>query len=132
MVIIRLLNNLRSLNLFVKPGTQNSDDIQLIRDQILSTRLYIVLLTTSILVIALFTVLRPISVTETVSKPSLSTYLRLEAAYESTLSCLCSQPTVQYTHFFSLEAVFHEVNVYKRLGYNLAPFCDLPRCVQVV
>ena len=140
MMTIQLLEKLRRLNLFVKPGTQNSDDIQLVRDQILTTRLYIVLFTAAILVITLFTVLRPISVTETVSKPSLDTYLKLEAAHESTLSCLCSQPTVQYTHFFLLEAVFHEVNVRKRLtrfarchhASDLAPFPNFSRCVQVI
>ena len=105
-----LLDKLRKLNLFVKPGTQNSTDAQLVDDQILTTRLYIIHLLAAIVVITLFTMLRPYSVTETVSKPSLDTYLKLEAAYESSLFCQCRQSTVQYSHFFSLEAVYHEVS----------------------
>ena len=104
------LEKVRKLNLFVTPETRNSMDIELIHDQILSTRIYIVLLTTIVIVIALFTVLRPIPIAETVAKPSLDTYLKLENTHASSLSCLCRQPTVSYASFFSIEPVFHQVS----------------------
>ena len=106
---MRPIEKLRKLNLFVTPETRNSNDTELIHDQILSTRIYIVLLTTIIIVIALFTVLRPIPIAETIATPSLDTYLKLEATHATSLSCLCRQPTVTYANFFSIEPIFHQV-----------------------
>ena len=110
---MRVLQRLLKLNLFVNARTQNSADAGAIHDQILSTRVYIVLLTTAILTITLFTVLKPITVSETVLKPSLDTYLQLEAADFDSFSCLCRQSVVRYATFFSLEPVFHEVSFFK-------------------
>jgi hypothetical protein len=104
-----LIRKLLNLNLFVNPTTRNSDDIEVIHDQVLSTRVYIVLLTVIILIITLFTILRPVLVTETVLKPSLEVYLQLEIAHASTLSCICRQSTVQYARFFSMKPVYHQV-----------------------
>ena len=104
-----ILRRLLKLNLFVDRRTLDSADNEAIHDQILSTRLYIVLLTATILITTLFTVLRPITVTETVSKPSLDTYLQLETAHFDSLSCLCHQSVTRYDVFLSLEATFHEV-----------------------
>ena len=105
-----LLDKLRNLNLFVRHGTQDSNDTQLVNDQVFATRLYLILLLTAIVVIILFNMLRPILVTETGSNPSFDTYLKLEAAHERSLFCQCRQPTVQYIRFFSLKAVYHEVS----------------------
>lgn len=100
---------LLKLNLFMNARTQNAADAEVTRYQILSTRIYLVLLTAAILITTLFTVLRPITVTETVLEPSLDTYVQLETAHSSSLSCLCRQSVVRYDVFVTLEAIFHEV-----------------------
>ena len=110
------VQRLLKFNLFVNSRTQNSADTEAIRDQILSTRVYLILLTTSILTTTLFTVLRPITVSETVLKPSLDKYLQLEAVYSDALYCLCRQSLVKHATFFSLEPVFHEVSFFSNSG----------------
>ena len=122
-----LLEKLRKLNLFVSPGTQNSENVELIHDQILSTRVYVFLLIALILTITLFTVVRPVPITETVLKPSLDAYLKLEAAQVSGLSCLCRQPTVKYGNFFSIEPIYHEVGWFptQSLPLQMCPGAEL-------
>ena len=106
----RLLAPLLKLNLYVDSRTRNSTDVQVIHDQIVSTRVYIVLVTKILLIITLFTALRPVMITEVVLKPSLDTYLQLEAAHASRLSCLCRQSTVKYASFFTIKPVYHDVS----------------------
>ena len=104
-----VLRKLRTLNLFMEPRSQASDDIEVVHNQILSTRVYIVFMITTLFTLTLFTVLRPVSISATESNPSIQTYYQLEAAYSRTLACQCRRPTVQYKEFFSIEPVFHEV-----------------------
>ena len=100
---------LRELNTFKDPYTQGAENNQAIRHQILSTRVYIILLSLSLLFITLFTALRPVTIFTTVAEPSLDAYLQLEAIHSSTLSCLCYQSAVTYSSFFSIEPVYHQV-----------------------
>ena len=108
---MRALQKLVALNLFVDPSHEDPDNSDVVHEQILTTRVYIFLLTTTVLIISLFTMLRPISAFETVSKPTLDTYLRLETMHSSTLACLCRQPVVTYASFFSIEPVYHAVSI---------------------
>ena len=104
-----ILSKLRTLNLFMEPRSQDSEDIAMIHNQILSTRVYIILMITTVSTLILFTVVRPVTISVTESHPSIDTYYQLEAAYPSTLSCQCYQPIVKYKEFYSIEPVFHEV-----------------------
>lgn len=107
---MRLLAPLLKLNLYVDSRTRNSTDMKVIHDQILSTRIYIVLVATILLIITLFAALRPVMITEIVSKPSLDTYLQLEAIHTTRLSCVCRQSTVKYANFFTIKPIYHEVS----------------------
>ena len=108
---MRALKKLLSLNLFVDSSHQDPDDSAVVHEQILTTRIYIVLLTATVLIITLFTMLRPVTVFETVSKPTLDTYVQLETVHFSTLACICRHPVVTYASFFSIEPVYHAVSI---------------------
>lgn len=100
---------LRRLNLFVDAKTKDEQDGPLVRDQILSTRIYLILLIVSILILALITVLTDVVVQVKVNKPSLDTYKYLEGKYSATLTCPCGYLTVPYSNFLSMEVVYHQV-----------------------
>lgn len=101
-----LLQKLIKLNLFIDPQNQ-----QLVHEQILSTRLYLVLLSITLLFLTLFNALTPISTHIIVLKPPLETYLRLESKHSNTLSCPCQQSAISYSTFFSIQPVFHTVRL---------------------
>lgn len=109
--MVYIIQKLLRFNLFATPSRQESEDVQIIHDQILSTRVYVLLLTTALLVISAFTILTPVYVFTTVPQPSLSTYLALEDKYAGKLSCLCQHLAVTFSSFFSIEPAYHEVNI---------------------
>ncbi len=112
MTIVRhALLKLRQFNLFVDAKTKNEQDGQMLRDQILSTRIYLVFLIISVLILALFTLFTEVIVRVTVNNPSFNTYKHLEAAFPDTLSCLCDQVAIPYSSFISIETTYHQVSV---------------------
>ena len=103
---------LRQLNLFVDAKTKNERNGQVLHDQILSTRLYLVCLTISILTLMLFTVFTEMNVRITVNNPSFNTYKHLEAVFLDTLSCPCNEISVPYFNFVSIKTTYHQVSIF--------------------
>lgn len=110
-IVKDVLLKLRRLNLFVDAKTRNQHDRQVLRDQILTTRLYLVCLTASILILVLYTLLTETTVRITVNNPSLDTYKYLEATFPDTLSCPCKEISVPYSNFLSVQTTYHQVSV---------------------
>ncbi|UJR12873.1 hypothetical protein I4U23_017047 [Adineta vaga] len=74
-----------------------------------STRLYIVLLITSVSVFAIYTIIQPQTVTKTSDTPSLITYNALIEKYGDQLQCSCGSIVSEYTKFMEIEPVFHQI-----------------------
>ena len=84
-------------------------DDQSIRNERWSTRLYILLLSGSLLTLALYSGLAGNRTTIQVNSPSLDTYKQLQNKYGTLLQCPCSQIAIPYRNFVQLEVLLHAV-----------------------
>ncbi len=75
-----------------------------------ASRVYVVQLVISVLIVILFKSIEQTTISETISFPSLATFDQLQAKYPSTLSCSCQQVAVAFYSFASLKPNFHQVS----------------------
>ena len=99
----------KKINLF-KRERISSQILQRETLAIIATRLYILLLTGCVSVLVLFNSLYPMSLSITVSKPSVEMFERLQSFYPSTFSCSCKQISVSYSVLFKLAPTYHQVS----------------------
>lgn len=106
-VLKAILHTLLKINLFKRPY---SNELRR-RSEILSTRIYIVLLSVSISILILFTSISEYTMTIKVLSPTITTYRQLEAQYKSTLSCPCNNITASYKTFIAIQPVSYYVHI---------------------
>ncbi|CAF3276783.1 unnamed protein product [Rotaria sp. Silwood2] len=99
----RVIGHIGKLN-FYKDNTSFS-----LVEQILATRIYIVLFALSVLILLIFTGTSAQTRVVTVSSPSLTTFEQLSTDYPSTLSCPCSQISIPYDRFLAFSPEYHQV-----------------------
>jgi hypothetical protein len=75
-----------------------------------STRLYLALLIISMVILTLFTGLSEVTVSRTLSKPSVEIFEQLHATYPKKLFCPCQKLSVSYSSFISLVPTYHQVS----------------------
>ena len=97
---------LQRLNLFKKSDKRTDDDI---KQQKITTRVYLILLLITITVLLLFNSFDTQTVTISISNPSLETYIDLQQSYSHTLRCPCSTMTISYHKFMKFSPVLHQV-----------------------
>ncbi|UJR15994.1 hypothetical protein I4U23_002913 [Adineta vaga] len=85
---------------------RSPDDI---KQQKITTRVYLFLLACSFMILITFTSLETQVVSITVSNPSLTTYNKLEKLYSDTLRCPCSITAVPYDRFMTLSPTLHQI-----------------------
>ncbi|CAF1660120.1 unnamed protein product, partial [Adineta ricciae] len=97
---------MKRLNLFktINDRTENS-----IKQQRIITRVYLVLLTSSIIILTLYNSLNTQIMTITVSNPSFDTYNDLQNFYSTTLKCPCTTMTIPYNNSMSLSPTLHQI-----------------------
>jgi hypothetical protein len=108
-IIKRGIQKLRELNLFANAGTIREGDRQVLRDEIISTRIYLILLITTLFILILFTSLVQTTKSVTILTPSLTTYTELQEAYPTTLTCSCREFSIPYNEFLSITISYHQV-----------------------
>lgn len=110
-----VIKKLLSLNFFLDAKTLREQDTKKIRDQVLATRLYLLIFIIIITLLVLFNslIIKTISVTEL--KPSLDTYDRIYAAYPNTLACTCKAISIPHSTFISIQNVQHPVRFVTQL-----------------
>ena len=96
---------LLDLNLF----TSGSNDTEILQEERWSTRLYLILMLVSLLVLVSYTALGARIVNETVENPSHTVFEKLQQTYSRTLKCPCSQISIEYQAFFQLKPIFHQI-----------------------
>lgn len=111
-MIKRLIRKLGELNFYADAETTRQGDEQVLRDQVLSTRLYIVLMMASIWILLISISVTERTTTIVVATPLIDTYERLQAAYSTTLLCPCRKIAVPYSTFLSINATYHQVSNY--------------------
>ena len=77
---------------------------------IVATRTYMIFLTLSMLILALFNGLEQGKIVVTISSPSLAKFEQLQAAYLTSLTCPCNHITVRYSSFLSVTPEYHQVS----------------------
>jgi hypothetical protein len=107
--IRKVIEYISRLNWFIESNTEQEETPEKIHEQVLSTRVYAILLAVSLVILVLFVFLSKTTVFVTETKPSIDTYRRLQAAYPSTLSCLCEHISVSNEDFLSITPTYHQV-----------------------
>ena len=100
-------NFCQSLNLFASvPPTTDEDQL---RNQKLSTRLFIVLLILSLTILLLYNSVATVNKTVTIKNPTIDEYLQLYARYPQTLTCPCTHISIKYEMIVTVEFSLHQV-----------------------
>ena len=100
-----LLKNLINLN-FYKSGSTNE---AVIRREILSTRLFTILLSASIVIITIYASTSLQEKTEKVMYPSEIKYRKILSKYPYTVKCFCSEVSIPFENFLHAVPTFHQV-----------------------
>ncbi|CAF3148258.1 unnamed protein product [Rotaria sp. Silwood2] len=79
------------------------------RCELMSTRLYIILLIISISIIIFYTVFSTTMIHKTIQLPSQEQYEELEKQYSTTLKCSCTNISISYGDFFQISPVYHQI-----------------------
>ena len=110
MKITRLgVEKLLQLNIFLDVKSLQEQNKKRIRDQVLATRIYLLLFVTCLIILILFNSLATKMISVTVFEPSIDTYDRLYAAHPNTLTCSCRAVSILYREFISIKSVQHPV-----------------------
>lgn len=102
----KVLKWLRDLNVYV---AAYDDTPEVRRDQIVASKVYLVLLLICMLVLINYTAFSQQTINEKVENTSFTEYKRLSSMYSNTLSCSCSQIAVSLGSFISINVKFHQV-----------------------
>ena len=105
-LLSQLGTSLRTLNLFKKASSR---DDHRIRNQIISTRVYLILLYTALGVFSLYITLAEEKETISIPIPSMDTYKHLQSFDFPSLVCPCSQISLKYDTFIRLQPTYHPV-----------------------
>ena len=99
--------SLHNLNLFqsIPPST----DRHQLQNEIISTRIFILLFTLSLTILILYTSLVTVTKTVTIDTPSLTQYSELYSKHSQTLVCPCTQISIKYDRVLSVNYTLHQV-----------------------
>ncbi|CAF1180168.1 unnamed protein product [Adineta steineri] len=104
-----------SLNLFESTASRN--DLNRLRTEIISTRIYIVLMAIAVFILVLFTALEDTTQSITIQNPSEDTFnqfyseylTRLQSKDSTTFQCSCSQVEIPYKTLINISYKLHPV-----------------------
>ncbi|CAF3532484.1 unnamed protein product [Adineta steineri] len=97
------------LNLNLFPSVPPTTHEHQLRNQRISTRLFIFLLTILLFILLLYTSLINITETVNVKAPSIIEYEQLYNSYSQTLTCECTQVSINYEKFIEIQYTLHQV-----------------------
>lgn len=101
----RLVRSLIELNLF----ESGSIEIERIRRERWSTRIYLVLFAMILSSLAIYTAIDDRLVSITITNPSYQTFVSLQNQYPTTFKCPCSKIAMKYQTFMQLKPSYHQV-----------------------
>ena len=101
-----LIQWLKQVNLFKNAQKRTEQDI---KQQKITSYIYLILFLTSIIVLILYNLLNTEMVTEKIPNPISATYEKLEKQYSNALTCPCSMTTIPYQKFMSFDPIFHQI-----------------------
>ncbi len=98
---------LQNFNLF--PSIPPSIDEHQLRQERISTRLFLFLLISSLTILLLYTSLINVTQTVSVKGPTIIQYSQLYSTYSQTLTCPCSKISINYNTFIQINYTLHQV-----------------------
>ncbi|CAF1143926.1 unnamed protein product [Adineta steineri] len=99
--------SVQNFNIF--PSIPPSTDEHQLRNQRISTRIFIILLTLSLTVLILYTSLINTTQTFDINSPTIVKYSQLYSTYPQTLTCACTQVSVNYDKFIQVNYTLHQI-----------------------
>ncbi|UJR34541.1 hypothetical protein I4U23_027318 [Adineta vaga] len=103
----KIKNILINLNLF--PSVPPSVDEHQLRNERISTRLFIIFLLLSLTILILYTSLINITQTINVQSPTITDYDHLYLTHSQTLTCPCKTVSINYDVFIQLNYTIHQI-----------------------
>ncbi|CAF1383620.1 unnamed protein product [Adineta steineri] len=103
----KLWSIVRAFNLF--PSIPPSTDEHQLRNQRISTRIFIILLTLSLTVLILYTSLVNVTKTTDINSPTIIQYSQLYSTYPQTLECTCTDISIDYDKFIQVNYTLHQI-----------------------
>ncbi|CAF1587064.1 unnamed protein product, partial [Adineta steineri] len=103
----KIKNFLQNLNLFssIPPSTNEYD----LRNQRISTRLFIIALVFSTAILIGYNSLIHVTMIGNINSPDLAQYLDLYSQYPQTLTCPCTDITIKYEEFLEIDYTLHQL-----------------------
>ena len=99
--------SLINFNLFSsKPPSTDQNQIE---NELISTRVFVILLSSTLTILVLYNGLIDTTQTIVIQSPTMKQYLELHSKYESTLTCPCNKVSIKYQQFVQVEYRFHEI-----------------------
>ena len=103
----QLVLSLKTLNIF--GSFRTTDDEYESRSERISTRLFLILFVSSIIIIIIYTSQIDVTNTIEVKNPSYEQYQSLNSKHSQTLRCPCENLAIKYNLFASLQPKFHQL-----------------------
>ncbi|UJR06811.1 hypothetical protein I4U23_011098 [Adineta vaga] len=109
-LIMFLFTKLKNLNLF-PPWTfgSNADRTTAKHLSQLSTRVYLVILIISFVIITLYTIVQPQALTKTFINPTVDIYNSLIEKHGNQIQCPCSRISSEYKNYVTIKPIFHQI-----------------------
>ena len=95
------------LNLF--KSIPPSQDENVLRQERYTTRIYLILLLLTVMILTLFTSIKPQTIRVIIKSPLLKDFIQLYDQYPLTLDCPCSQPAIDKQFISHIKPQYHEV-----------------------
>ncbi|CAF4486388.1 unnamed protein product, partial [Didymodactylos carnosus] len=80
-----------------------------LENELISTRLYILLLIISFVILVFYSSLIRITQTVIVNEPSITKYTQIYERYSQTLSCPCDRISVSYKDIIQIQPFYHQI-----------------------
>ncbi len=106
-LIQKFKHHFYTLNVF--PSIPPSIDEHQLRNERISTRLFLFLLISSLAILLLYTSLINITQTVNVKAPTINQYSQLYSTYSQTLTCPCSKISINYQTFIQVNYTLHQL-----------------------
>ena len=106
----KIIEKIIKLNIFQSTRPELVINNFELKTQIISTRVFFVLLCVPLFVLAVYTSQIPVTTMITVPRPSYNNYSLMYSHYSQPLSCPCSTVSIRYGQFLTVQATrFHQI-----------------------
>jgi len=105
-ILGQCIDYLKTANIYI---AKNEDTMEERRNQIISTRLFILLFFSSLIGLVGYASLTLRLTNVQIENPSQSTFDKLYSLYSETLDCPCSQTSIQIDKFVDVYVSYHQV-----------------------